>query len=56
MSMSYYEPDQYGELLSLCWCQSKYVPATPAMVRAGLTQSCGQPDCHPHDATPDEAA
>lgn len=42
---SIYEPDAFGEMPVLCWCEAKVVHATPAEIRAGRTRSCGRITC-----------
>jgi hypothetical protein len=37
--------DRLGLLLGRCWCGKRPVEVTPAMVRAGLTNSCGRAGC-----------
>lgn len=38
---------QPNKLLEVqCWCRLEVIRATRNEIRAGLTRSCGNPDCH----------
>lgn len=39
--------DSLGYLAVMCWCGRKVVHAKPEDVKAGLTGSCGRPNCRP---------
>ena len=41
----YYEPDELGNLLALCYCACHYVRVPQQEVRAGRTKTCGEPQC-----------
>jgi hypothetical protein len=30
-----------------CWCEESYAYVKPALIKAGVTRSCGRPDCGP---------
>lgn len=36
-----------GETLVTCWCEARYLRIPQELILAGLTGSCGRPDCRP---------
>ena len=35
------------ELPTLCWCECNVLPVAVCKIKAGCTESCGAPNCHP---------
>lgn len=42
-------------LLTMCWCQQRFVKATRQEVQRSHTRTCGNTGCHPAGLDPDAA-
>lgn len=43
---------KHDDLLVECWCRTEVLYVRAGAVRAGRTESCGMPGCHPPEQAP----